>query len=306
MAAHRYWSLYCVDSYHASNIVIYEVSLRTSTGGTTVTTSSTPSYATSTYSGYPASNMVDNSTGNFWISANGQVTNQRIWFDCGTPVDLKEFAILPYSGQAPRNVYVEYSDNGTTWTKASADVILDNAASWQTIAVDSTPPDPSGPQKTTLVLTASSSTGWSNPVNIYTTASAYASYNQSGQGTNAYFRFNTNAASVIPAKAVLLGVETRLKAYTNTATPQPRVNMGPGPFGGTASVYYLTTTATTYTMGGPTNLNGAATLSDIGNGAIRHGNDGTGTAKIYVNSLVMDVYWKLPSGLNVLFFGGGL
>jgi hypothetical protein len=156
----------------------------------------------------------------------------------------------------------------------------------------------------TLTLTVSSSTGWVNPTNAFVSNNAYASYSSvTTSGTNFYFRFTTNAATLLPANAVITGVRMDVEYRTNNATPQPRFCAGPGDFGGTANPVVVTTTDVVYVFGGPGNTLGAVTRDDVSTASIQFGNNAAGTSVHYIDNVVMYVDWELPKAGNTLFHG---
>lgn len=156
----------------------------------------------------------------------------------------------------------------------------------------------------TLTLTVSSSIGWVNPTNALVSNNAYASYSSvSSPGSNSYFRFSTNAASLLPANAVITGVRVDVEYRANTATPQPRFAAGPGDFGGTANPVLVTTTDAVYIFGGVGNTLGAVTRDDVLVCSIQFGNNASGSAVHYIDNVVMYVDWELPKLGNTLFHG---
>jgi len=156
----------------------------------------------------------------------------------------------------------------------------------------------------TLTLTVSTSTGWVNPTNALVSNNAYASYSSvTALGSNFYFRFNTNAAALLPANAVITGVRMDVEYRTNNAAPQPRFCAGPGDFGGTANPVVVTTTDTVYVFGGPGNTLGAVTRDDVATSSIQFGNNASGSAAHYIDNVVMYVDWELPKTGNTLFHG---
>lgn len=294
--AHRYWGLYFTSGFSSSGLGVREVELRTSAGGGDVTTPSTLTYADSTRGSYPPQNTVDNSTGTEWSS---DPAPQRLWWDLQTPVAIAEVAVYPSgSSFGPSGGKVQYSDDGSTWTDATETFTLSAASSWQTIAVELTPPDPNAPQKTTLNLSLAGSAGWTNPSNFTASGSNYA-YRSLNNTTNSNTTFNSDAASALPAGAVILGVEVSYKAYVNTTGPATRVFTAyPA-----SPESYLSTSAVLYTKGGPTNKLGVNSAADLATPWLRVGNTAGGTATVYVNSFSISVYWQMPKAGNALFFG---
>lgn len=294
--AHRYWRIFIVTGYNSVWHDINEIELRTSAGGNDITTPSTPVTASSAYSGYPANNLVDDNTSTKWINSGEGSANNWLRFDLTTPAAVAEAAL--YSGNSrPATVKIQYSDNDSTWTDATSTITLANDSSWQTIAVEQAPPDPYAPQKTTLNLSVAGDGGWTNPGNLTASGGNYA-YRNLDNTSNYNATFNSNAASALPADAVILGVEVSYKAYVNTTGPATRV-FTTYPI---SPESYPTTSAVLYTKGGPTNKLGVNSAANIASPWLRVGNTAGGSATLYLNSFSIAVYWQLPpKGPNKLF-----
>lgn len=295
--AHRYWRLFIVTGYNQTTNEIHEIELRTSAGGSDITTPSTPVTASSTYPGYPESNVVDNSTATPWASNEGTSTNNWLRFDLTTPAAVAEVALYSM-GAGPATVKIQYSDNGSTWTDATSTITLSNTNSWQTIAVEQAPPDPNAPQKTILTLSLAGATGWTNPSYLTASGGNYA-YRSLDNTSNYSATFNSNAASALPAGAVILGVEVSYKAYVDTTAPATQVFTSFP----VSPASYPTTSEVLYTKGGPTNKLGVNSAADLATPWLRVGNTAGGSATLYVNSFSIAVYWQMPKAGNALFFG---
>lgn len=119
MAAHRYWRINNLTTPPGGYTTVAEIELRASKGGADETGSGTAS-ASSSYSGMPASNAVDNNTGTAWTSADN--TGPEWWkydFGSGSDKDIVEVAMTPLSGyhtRTPHNFNLEYSDDDSDWT----------------------------------------------------------------------------------------------------------------------------------------------------------------------------------------------
>lgn len=300
--AHRYWSLYILDSYDAGdNINVAEISLRETAGGASVNVPSTPVQATSNYT-YSPQDVTDGSTGTYWDSDGDN--NQRLRFDLGTPKAIAEMAVYPYVNGRPKTVYVEYSDDGVTFTTATT-ATLPNTTAWHTLAVEQgpvIPPDPYAPQKTTLTLTHASSV-WTNPNNAFTADTSYAYYTQTVGGNYNYLRFNTNALTAIPANAVIKGAKYTIRGRVSSTAPQPNFKAGYGDYGGGAAFAVPTTAMNNYSFGTDTNPTGANTRELLSTGSVLVTNNTTGSSTYYVERVTLEVSWVVPRPGNVILLG---
>lgn len=129
---HRYWRVRYPDKgsdLGALFVVIQEVTMATSIGGSTVTTGGTP-FASSSYNGFPypgsggangAVNAYDANTGTFYNSTSPVAFDEYIGYDFGAGnekdiVDVR-LAIWPgFGGSIPGWAVVEYSDDNVTYT----------------------------------------------------------------------------------------------------------------------------------------------------------------------------------------------
>lgn len=161
---------------------------------------------------------------------------------------------------------------------------------------------------TILSLTVQSALGWTNPNNSLASDNAYATFTDTGSpGNNSYFRFNTNASSVLPAGITILGVVAQVEYRASNTSTQPRISAGPGYFGGPmTNDVFVTTADAFYAFGSTTNPLEAVTVSDLAVAAVRFGKEVTGTVTYYLDFVRITVYWDYSSNLNggsVLFFG---
>lgn len=301
--AHRYWRLFIVTGYNPSWVDINEIELRTSAGGSDITTPSTPVTASSAYFGRDASAVVDNSTSSMWTN-NGVVSaNNWLLFDLTTTADVAEVALYS-NGSRPATVKIQYSDNGSTWTDATGTFTLSDASSWQTIAVEQAPPDPNAPQKTTLTLTLNLDyASFGNPNNVYAIDGQYAT-----GGTNNtsryYTRYYTNATSVIPAGAQILGTEYTIRGRVDTTAYGAYCDVSWDVWANAGNAIAMPTTDTTIVRGGPTTVLGTPTLSNLNNLVMMYSQTNSGgTTNWWVDYLGVNVYWKIPAAGNPLFFG---
>lgn len=119
MAAHRYWRINITQKgSDATFCNIAEVQLRASIGGADETGSGTAS-ASSTQSGFPAFNAVDNSNSTMWAFNTAAPASWKYDFGAGNDKDIVELAIIsgPSAGyQCPTTFSLDYSDDDSAWT----------------------------------------------------------------------------------------------------------------------------------------------------------------------------------------------
>jgi hypothetical protein len=134
MAAHRYWRIRITASANNSDSAIGELELRTSASGADQTGSGTASANSDAGGSWVASNAFDNNNGTGWNSAS--FAGVPVWlaydFGSGNDKDIVEIALRvrsDYVGNAPKDFWVEYSDNGTQWLSSWRVV---NATGWST------------------------------------------------------------------------------------------------------------------------------------------------------------------------------
>jgi hypothetical protein len=123
---HRLWRLFCIDNNGGGAfITLDEMEMRASAGGADQTanvgTGSTSGRVifSSDFSGNDAYRVFDNVTGtaNYWAS-NG-VTNAYVGFIFPAAVKVEEIALTAGKdapSRNPKNMTLDYSDDGTTWT----------------------------------------------------------------------------------------------------------------------------------------------------------------------------------------------
>jgi hypothetical protein len=88
--------------------------------------------------GYVAANAFDGNTSTNWGSAAGQIYAQTIGYHFASAITVVEVYVRYDTGDsradlAPKDFYVEFSDDGTTWTSTTA---ITNQISWDTGAPD--------------------------------------------------------------------------------------------------------------------------------------------------------------------------
>lgn len=148
MTARKHWAL-LVGSRpgSGSGVAIAEVEMRATAGGADQCSGGTPSGATT--NGNPASNAFDNSTSTLWY--HGSVgAGQRLAYEFAAPVEIVEVVVtLPGAGAAfpgatfgPGPVWVQWSDDGTTWYYGSGTTSLQDLGNGETavFAASDTPP----------------------------------------------------------------------------------------------------------------------------------------------------------------------
>ncbi|CAK1277484.1 F5/8 type C domain [Burkholderia pseudomallei] len=120
MSAHTYWRLSINYTAGGAVAAIAEFSLHTSIGGGQAASGGTPS-ASSVFSTDTASLAFDGSASTFWASAASGV-NSWLQYQFASAVDIVEYAITArndsFYNQAPESWYLQYSDDGSTWTTA--------------------------------------------------------------------------------------------------------------------------------------------------------------------------------------------
>lgn len=157
----------------------------------------------------------------------------------------------------------------------------------------------------TLTMSITNSFGITYPEQILSDDGAPAHVLVSNTG-NFYFRFSTNALSLIPANAVITGVSNHVKASVNSLAAGTRMTCGPGDFGGsTTSPKTLTSTGIlTYSWGAGGDPMGATSVNDLTTCSIKYGNNAAGSVYLYFYYIFMYVDWQLPTaGNRSLFFG---
>ncbi|CAJ4966302.1 F5/8 type C domain [Burkholderia pseudomallei] len=147
MAAHRYWRLSFIydnggSALSSATTAITELQLCTSDATNRV--GSGTASASSSNASYPAANAFDGSTSTWWAS-NGAANPTWLAYDfgAGNAWDIQQITITSrndgsYSSQSPTAFYVQYSDDGSTWTNywfvPQSQVVAWTQASSQTFA----------------------------------------------------------------------------------------------------------------------------------------------------------------------------
>lgn len=138
--AYRYWRIYVqINDGDATYMSLAEIELRGSIGGADLTTSSTPTTQSSLFSGYPASNTVDNNTSQSSIWLNNYTdppVNHWCRYDLGSPQTVAQVAMYPQSDalpRAPKDFIIQGSSDGTSFTDVKAFTGITNwDAAWRT------------------------------------------------------------------------------------------------------------------------------------------------------------------------------
>lgn len=145
---------------------------------------------------------------------------------------------------------------------------------------------------------------WTTPSNALTANNTYASAGP-GSGSRT-FVYDTNAASVIPANAVILGVVITIKGYATVIANVPMIGAGPSSsgVGGGVTLRPVTTTNAIYTYGASDDPMGATSRADLVTLAVRVQNTSGNNSIYYIDHATMTVYWDYPAdGVNCMFFG---
>ena len=129
------------------------------------------------------------------------------------------------------------------------------------------PPDPNAPQKTTLTLSLNNAIFY-NPGNVYTIDGQYAT-GGTNNTSNGYNRYYTNATSVIPANAQILGTEYTIRGRVDTTAYGASCDVSWDGWANAGNTIAMPTTDTTIVRGGPTTVLGTPTLSSLGNLVMR-------------------------------------
>lgn len=156
-----------------------------------------------------------------------------------------------------------------------------------------------------LTLTASSPMALTNPANVATSNNVYATRAKANT-SNDYAVWTTNAASVIPADAVILGVKMQVeyKVSTTASSPFFRAGIGELAMNTNYTTASPTTSDVTYTFGGPTDNMGAASRADLANVSLRISQSTSTSTTHSVDYFSVTVYWDYPTdGANCMFFG---
>lgn len=161
-------------------------------------------------------------------------------------------------------------------------------------------------QALTLTVNASgyANSYWTSPADALTANGAYASANP-GSGSRT-FAYDTNAASAIPANAVILGVVITVKGYATTTANTPLIGAAPSAsgIGGAATLQPVTATNAVYTYGASDNPLDALSRADLATLAVRVQNTSGSTSTYYIDHATMTVYWDYPTdGVHCMFFG---
>ena len=124
-SAHRYWRLVVGTNASGTGTAIAEVNFYASVGSTTNVATGGTASASTTYSGYPASNAFDGSATTFW-SSNGVNAGEYIQYGLGVGYSSAVYGVkltarpdVSYT-QAPVTCLLEYSDDGSTFSPAYA------------------------------------------------------------------------------------------------------------------------------------------------------------------------------------------
>ncbi|QBQ96288.1 discoidin domain-containing protein [Paraburkholderia pallida] len=125
-SGHRYWRVRCPTTYESGNyMACAELAMHATIGGSNMLTPSSTMTASATISGYPTSNAVDGNPSTFWTTGGTAPPSGGHWLACdfgsGAAVTVAEvvYTVRPDTyREDPASLYVDYSDNGTTWTNA--------------------------------------------------------------------------------------------------------------------------------------------------------------------------------------------
>lgn len=120
--SHAHWRLFLMNPGDTA-VSVAEAQFRATPGGADQATGGTAS-ASSTFSGFPASNAFDNDTGTLWNNSASGANRRWAWlrYQFAAPVEVAEVALTMrndgFIATAPQHFAVQYSDDGTVWTTA--------------------------------------------------------------------------------------------------------------------------------------------------------------------------------------------
>ncbi|MBO9680959.1 MAG: hypothetical protein J7556_22260 [Acidovorax sp.] len=167
---------------------------------------------------------------------------------------------------------------------------------------------PSNALTLSVNATGYNNSSWTSPANALVSNNAYAT-KAPGVTSNQYFAYDTNAASVLPVDAVIVGVVITVEYKVSATALGPKVETaGPAagsgiPLSNSEPPIIGTTADVVYTVGSPTNPLGATSRDSLTTMALRLNQATSGSVTHYIDNATMTVYWDYPSTGNVLFFG---
>jgi hypothetical protein len=126
----RYWRINFADSHYGlASVIVSEIEMKSSIGGTDLTTGKTAS-ASIAYE--PAANAIDNNNATFWQAFNALNVVLPAWLmvDFVDPVVIVEYTIraeVTQTSSAPKTWTLQYSTNNTDWLDMHT---VNNAPGW--------------------------------------------------------------------------------------------------------------------------------------------------------------------------------
>lgn len=114
-----YWRLRFPGGAAASTyLTLAEIEMRATEGGADQCTGGTAT-ASSNNAGFLPSYAFNDDTGNAWATSNGGDDNSWIRYQFAAPVHVNEVTLRTFStyDEGPRDMVVEYSSDGSTWTE---------------------------------------------------------------------------------------------------------------------------------------------------------------------------------------------
>jgi len=160
---------------------------------------------------------------------------------------------------------------------------------------------------------ASGSVAWTNPGNITADDANYATCNITSSSTHLLAARNFGFA--IPAGSTINGItithKGKVASGTGNMTSGPTSDATGGSYDGVSNGYTLTTTETTFTIGGASTLFGASwTTSQVNGvnfGCFNQSSGASQTANISINYTTMSITYTVASGyINLPLLGVGL
>lgn len=145
MTGHRYYRLnISQEALPGNSVSVFELQLRTVSGGASVATGGTASSPTGTYLGYSPGNAFDGNLTTIWYSS-GSTPNWLLEYDFGVGMKYRIIEYSIYNGAGtnsyPTNWTLDYSDDGAAWTIAdNRGTITMSPSTWYTYTVASPGP----------------------------------------------------------------------------------------------------------------------------------------------------------------------
>lgn len=163
---------------------------------------------------------------------------------------------------------------------------------------------------TALTLTINASgyvnSFFTNPGNALVSNNSYATVVTTSTSSRR-LTADTNAASVIPSNAIIIGVVCTCEYKASVLTYSPYLYFGPG---GSSGLYSggkgpasVTTADVVYTTGSTTDQNTGTTIAALATMTVLLGTNSSGSTTHSIDNMTMTVYWDYPASINPLLLG---